>query len=440
MSVYPQLNRIAARPHLQGMHRPTSIARHAVVLLAILAAASPAAAQQWSRVTEVPATTFFFVWANGDTIATSGDSTVYVSTDGGGTWKGSATVAPGVIEVERVRVRNGRLYAGARGQGMFVSDDLGGTWANFNQGLVGGFANSQLVIIDLLVRGDSMFVATDGSGPWVRNLRAGTWGPFGNALAPAQATGMTLIAAGGSRLFAAGGFNGTVFFRDPGQPDWTLSPLFNDRFAPRLAALSALWTGSRWVVGSNIGVFLSPQAQSPWTFVDPGAGRPLVTVPLVMRGHDLFANFGAFSSTIAVSRDEGTSWQLLETLPVPVSGLAILGNTLYASRFDGLWRRTLDDVPIVSVPPPSPRLGFVIAGAQPVSDIVRFRFDLPEPERAVIDVFDLAGRHVVAPIDGVYAAGPNEVTWNVQPLPSGVYHARLRVGPRTETLRLVRVR
>ena len=33
-----------------------------------------------------------------------------------------------------------------------------------------------------------------------------------------------------------------VFFLDLGQPDWTLSLLFNDRFAPGLAGLTAIWT------------------------------------------------------------------------------------------------------------------------------------------------------------------------------------------------------
>jgi hypothetical protein len=312
----------------------------ALLWLAALGAASPAAAQ-WDRVTAVPNTTLFSVAVNGDTITAGADSVVYVSTNAGATWKGSAIVAEGLDSVERVRMRNGRLYAGTRRKGVFVSDNLGDSWSDFNQGLVGGFGNSQLVIVDMIIRGDSIFVATEGSGAWVRNLVAGTWNLFGNAFGPAQATNMTLIAAGGSRLFAAGGFNGTVFYRDPGDPDWTLSLLFNDRFAPGLAALSAIWTGTRWVVGANIGVFFSTLGQEPWTFSDPGAGRPLFTVPMAQHGHELFANFGAFVSTIMLSRDDGTSWEFLENLPVPVTGLAVLGETLYASRTDGLWRRSI---------------------------------------------------------------------------------------------------
>jgi hypothetical protein len=250
-------------------------------------------------------------------------------------------VAAGLESVERVRMRNGRLYAGTRRKGVFVSDNLGDSWTDFNQGLVGGIGNSQLVIVDMLIRGDSIYVATEGAGAWVRNLVAGSWNVYGNQFGPAQATNMTLIAAGGSRLFAAGGFNGTVFYRDPGDSDWTLSLLLNDRFAPGLAALSAIWTGTRWVVGANIGVFFSERGQEPWTFSDPGAGSPLFTVPLAQHGRDLFANFGAFTSQIAVSHDDGTTWELLETLPVPVTGLAVHGETLYASRTDGLWIRSI---------------------------------------------------------------------------------------------------
>jgi len=409
----------------------------ALTLLVMLTAASPAAAQ-WTRVDQVPGATLFTVWANGDTIAAGADSTVLISTDGGGTWKISATVTHDPLEVERVRVRNGRVYAGTRRKGVFVSDDLGATWSSFNQGLVGGFADSQLDVIDMMIRGDSLYLATEGGGAWVRNLVAGTWHLFGNIFAPEQSTNMTLIASGGSRLLAGGGFNGEMFFRDPGQPDWTPTLLFNDRFAAGLASLSAIWTGSRWVVGANIGIFLSAQGQSPWTFVDPGAGRPLFTVPLAMRGHDLFAAFSAGTATISLSRDEGSTWQTLETVSA-TSGLAVHANTLYASRIDGLWRRSLEDIPNVSVPPQARALRFAITGRQPVRDGVRFRFELPAPGLAQIEVFDLAGRHVASLAGEIYPAGASEIAWNAQALAPGVYHARLTAGPQTQALRFVRV-
>ena len=407
--------------------------RIGVLVMALAAIAQPASAQ-WTRIAQVPAAPLYSVSAKGDTILASGDSTVFVSTDAGVTWRGSSKVTTGGLQVQRAVMRNGRIYAGTRGKGVFVSADLGSSWSDFNQGLVGGFADSQLAIIDVLIRGDSIYVATEGSGAWVRNLKAGTWQVFGNVFEPAQAANMTFITAGGSRLLAGGGFNGTVYFRDPGQTDWPESLLFNDRLGPGIAAVSAIWTGSRWVVGSTGGVFVSAQGQSPWTFVDPGAGFPLFIVPLAMHGRDLLAGFG---SRIAVSHDDGSNWQLLESVPLLASGFAVLDNTLYASRLDGLWRRDLRD--LAAVPPPEARLSFAIAGAQLVRNVVRFRFDLPAPCHAAIDVFDLAGRHVSAVVAGFYEAGSNQATWNASALPSGVYYARLSAGPRTETVRFVRM-
>jgi hypothetical protein len=413
------------------------LATLALFAIASLADAPPAGAQ-WTRVDAIPSTTIFNVFVSGDTIAASADTAVYVSTDAGAAWKTSARVAPGVTDIERIRIHNGRLFAGARGQGVFVSDDLGETWSDFNQGLVGGFANSQLVVIDMMVVGDSLYVATDGAGVWVRNLTSGTWGPFGNAFEANEANNMTAIAAGNGRLFGAGGFNGTVFYRDPGQSDWTLSLLFNDRFAAGLAALTALWTGSHWVVGANNGVYVSAHGQEPWTFSNPGAGNPLFTVSFAQHGHDLFANFGAFASRICMSTDDGITWRTIETLPVPVPSLAILGDTLYAARTDGLWRRSIAGL---SEPPrPSSGLSFAIEGAQPVRDLTRFRFDLPEAGHAVVEVFDVAGRRSSKVLDAVMPAGPGEIDWRAGALASGVYLVRMRVGDRSEVRRLIRVR
>jgi hypothetical protein len=157
-----------------------------------------------------------------------------------------------------------------------------------------------------------------------------------------------------------------------------------------------------------------------------------------MRGHDLFANFGGFTSTISMSSDDGATWQTLETLRVPVPSIATRGDTLYAGRTDGLWRRSIANV---SGPPrPTSSLRFTMAGAQPVRDLPRFRFDLPEAERAVIEVFDVAGRRSAKVLDAVMAAGPHEVDWGANGLASGVYLVRLKAGARSGVLRFVRVR
>ena len=320
--------------------------RIAVAATALLAAASPAAAQ-WTPVSEVPVTIIYSVWVQDNTILATADSVVYISTDGGTTWKESVDVADGVTSVQAARARNGRLYAGTFGQGVFISDDLGDSWQAFNQGLSGGVLNTQRFIVELVVRGDSLYAATAGDGPWARNLTSGSWFHFSNVFEPNQASNMNDIAAGGSRLLGAAGANGTVFFRDTGQADWTLSWLDNTGIVPGLAALTAIWTGSRWVVGSNIGVFHSPAGQSPWTFSNVGLGT-LFSAAFALRGSDVFAAFGnGFDAIIEYSLDGGASWHVVETLPATfIFDLAIKDGTLYAARADGLWRRSIATVAV----------------------------------------------------------------------------------------------
>ena len=406
----------------------------------LLVIATPAAAQ-WTRVPELPASDIFTVWTSGDTIAAGADTAVYVSTNAGATWKRSAKLASGVSMIRAVLIHDGRLYAGTFGQGVFVSDDLGSTWSGFSQGLIGGIGNSVLTIMGLVRNGDSLYAATEGGGAWVRNLAAGTWSRFGDhTLQDFQATNMDAIAAGGSRLFATGGFNGTVFFRDPGQPDWTVSLLFNDQFAPGLAGLNALWTGHRWVVGSNIGMFQSATGQAPWTYTDLGLHN-LFFVGLAMRGTDLFASLGAGGgSLIALSRDDGVTWQGLDTLAsVGVYRLATRGNDLYAGRVDGLWRRSIATLSVPGDPVPI-RLRFAIAGSQPIGDEVRFRIELPAPQSIVIDFFDIAGRRAAASIRSARPAGSQEIAWDARALGPGVYLARLTAGGEQAVARLVRIR
>ena len=315
-----------------------------VATVLVLAAALPASAQ-WTPVPDVPATILYSVWANGDTMVATADSVVYVSTNGGLAWKGSATVAAGAYVVSAARLHNGRLYAGTFGQGAFVSDNLGDTWIGFNQGLVGGFQDSQLKIADLVMSGNELYAATGGDGAWRRDLAGGTWSRFGDIFEPSQAANVGSITVGGTRLLACAGTNGTVYFRDPGDSDWTESLLKNVVLSPGTGPFTAIFTGSRWVVGTNTGAYHSVQGQSPWTFVNVGLG-PQVNVVFAIRQPVVFASFGtSLFANIEYSLDDGASWQVLDTLPaVFVFGLATHDNTLYAARLDGLWQRSIATV------------------------------------------------------------------------------------------------
>jgi hypothetical protein len=405
---------------------------------------SQVAAADWTRVGQVSGTDVFNVWAKGDTITASTDDTVFVSVDRGATWIASTKVAPDVTGIEATKVHNGRLYAGTRGQGVFVSSDLGTTWQSFNQGLVGGFLNSQLVIMDLLLRGDDLYASTGGSGVWTRNLAgAGGWSHFGSALEPAQAGNQESMGASPSRLLAAGGGNGDVFFRDNGAPDWTESLLFNDRLAAGLAPLAAVWTGGSWLVGTNIGVFHSTTGQAPWTFFDFGV-HPTLFSSFALHGSVVFTSVGFGGGTgLASSIDDGTTWIEFDSQPgIFTYSIEAVGDTLYEGRVDGLWRRPIDPAPVAGVPavPAPASLRFAIAGANPIRDVARFQFELPEAANVRIDVFDVGGRRTPGGVEERLSAGSHELRWEARDLAPGVYVARLSAGGRSESVRFVRMR
>lgn len=418
--------------------------RSCALAVGLLASVSPAAAQ-WLPVDGVPAARIVEVFAQGDTIVAGADSLVYVSTDAGANWQESAKVVANARLIQSLLVRNGRLYAGTAGKGVFISDNLGASWQAYNQGLVGGLFDTQLDVSDLVVRGDSIYAGTFGAGVYVRGLvGATTWHHFGEEFEPNQASNVNQLALGGTRLLAAAGGNGSVLFREPGDPEWTISWLNNVGLSPGREARSAIWTGNGWVVGTVTGMFRSVLGQEPWTPSGPGLGA-LQHSAFAVRGSHLFAAFAAISNNVLVSviehsGDDGANLDVLEVLPgVFVFKMATVGNDLYAGRQDGLWRRS---TATVSVPEGGARhaLRFALAGAQPARDVVRFRFALPEPGAAAIEVFDLAGRRVAVPVHETLSAGAHEASWNARNLAPGVYEARLLAGGRGDVVRVIHVR
>jgi hypothetical protein len=387
-------------------------------------------------------TPLFSVWANGDTITAGADTAVYVSTNGGVSFTRSAKPVAGVAAIEAVRVRNGRVFAGTFGQGVHISDDLGTSWHAFNEGLVGGILNSQLDVVDFQLLGTNLIAGTAGAGVYARNLAGlGVWQPFGGAFEPNQASNVNSLAQGGTRLLACAGSNGMVFIRDPGDADWSPSNLDNIGIHAGWSAMSAIFTGTGWVVGTNNGVFHSVAGREPWTrVVDPSLGVINWTT-FAAAGHHVFEAFDNVNGAVVEeSDDDGATFQNPEGFAgVFIQGLAISGSNLYAARADGLWRRPIGSVstPIAGTPR---RLRFSLAGPQPFGDATRLRFVLPEAGSASIAVFDIQGREVGSRIKAWWSAGPHEIPLDARHLSPGVYSAVLTAAGTHDVLRLVHVR
>jgi len=93
-------------------------------------------------------------------------------------------------------------------------------------------------------------------------------------------------------------------------------------------------------------------------------------------------------------------------------------------------------------PGAGPRLA---VNPNPARDRITFAFDLVDPGRAVLDVFDVTGRRVARICDRTYSAGRQQIASSLtagagRPLESGVYFARLSTptGVSLERIRIVR--
>lgn len=417
---------------LRTPRRPFALLAAAFVLLA-----APAARAQWTRETGVKSDILYGVFARGDTVLAAGDTAVWVSTNRGGTWTASAPVGVVPASLNCAWFRDGRLWAGTTGQGVFSSDDLGASWQWRGDGLAGGLFDSHNTILGFTDRGDNLYAATGGAGVFVRPLRtAGPWQPTGTQLVDYQAGSVEGIASHDGRLLAVGGANGLVFHNDGGAP-WVETFLDNNGPLPSLAPYSVVWTGSAWLVGTDHGVFRSADGAQPWAFTGLALGN-VVDTRLAAGGGRAFAVVNrSGGGVLRWTRDNGATWSALETLPAWPSALAVQGDRLWASRFDGLWYR---NVSTLDVPLPVPQAGSLsVRGAHPVrGPHVLLGFRLASPATARLELFDTTGRRV-RQIDRELPAGGHEIAMDVRAVAPGVYHARLTTPDRVETLRLVRL-
>lgn len=77
------------------------------------------------------------------------------------------------------------------------------------------------------------------------------------------------------------------------------------------------------------------------------------------------------------------------------------------------------------------------ATPNPGSGAMVFSFSLPQRERAILRVFDVAGRLVATLADGTYAAGTHVVRVSTPGWAGGVYLYRLQAGGLSATRKLV---
>ena len=73
----------------------------------------------------------------------------------------------------------------------------------------------------------------------------------------------------------------------------------------------------------------------------------------------------------------------------------------------------------------------------PFNPTTTIAFSLSQPAEVTIAVYDMNGRQVAELFQGRKSAGSHSVTFDAAGLPSGIYIARLHLGERVESMRMV---
>jgi len=113
------------------------------------------------------------------------------------------------------------------------------------------------------------------------------------------------------------------------------------------------------------------------------------------------------------------------SLPAAALDIALLGDYILVADFSAL--QVLRFVPTAVEYGDEPRSEFSMMHTypNPFNSSSTISFELAEPSRVTLDVYNLLGQKMVTLFDGAQDAGPHKVVWNAEGVPSGTYIARL---------------
>ncbi len=236
---------------------------------------------------------------------------------------------------------------------------------------------------------------------------------------PAGAACYDLLYDHGNLYAAARGGGGDTLLKYDlgGNLQWSRMYAHTAIFATKPPRLAADTTGNVYVTSVNsvgradyVVLKYMPDGERAWEYLYPGYGE----------------NTGHEAADIAV--DAGGN--------VYVTGGTIGGGACPGS--DYLTLKLSQPPPTAGEPEASPS-GFALGPAypNPFAESTTISYQLPEPTRMRLAVYDVLGRAVAVLVDGVQMAGSHEAAFVAGGLPAGVYVYRLDAGAFRETRRMM---
>ena len=371
-----------------------------------------------------------------------------------------ATNARDIVE------KNGVLYAGAQGSGVYLSYNNGANWVQRNNGLTTNRATTVHAIAYLtpglfIATTDGIFMSTDDGLNWIaknNGLQIGPGAIYYFAYSLFEDEG----------ALYAGTFNAIYKSSNNGDTWVPIIPVathmdicaFNkyDNFimagtsaGNRPPIMSSTNNGSSWsnmsinggfptsafciysepgkiFVGTAIGAWLSTNSGVNWIRRDNGLGADPYVFSFAKVNTTLFA---ATNNWVYKSTNSGLNWKLDsmngQTFQ-DVNKLLVYGNRLYAGSTTGLYYRNIDEL-ITGIENPTGEIIRDYTLSQnypnPFNPVTKIEYQIPSQSNVLLKVYDFTGKEVQTLVNEIKSAGNYSLDSNASSLSSGVYFYKL---------------
>ena len=376
-------------------------------------------AQQWQKVTELPAILIPDISIQGDTIFAAGINKFYYSFDSGNSWDSTAVIDPELDYITDISITEERMYVATGNMGIWSSTNGGQNWQEDNSGLLGLGA---FHIAGFAVRGDSLYAGTYGAGVFVKKISTNSsWSAYNQGMPWGNIESLHNI---DGRLFAGAGANGTVSQQAYPGHSWTETP-FDTFDGLENFFLGVVRQGDVLLAAGTGKLYRSTDDGATWTSYNPGTGY-LGLARFAVNEQRVYVQLAKPTGLpfLLYTDDQGEHWHTFQPALTGSAGydIAVCNGWLYAARSNGLWRIALTTPvgePIAELP------GLGQNFPNPFSSTTTIPFTLQQQEKVEITVYDAAGVLVRTFWLGEQPVGIHQIGFDAADLPVGVYIYRI---------------
>lgn len=312
-----------------------------LVTFLLLTVIFPSFAQGWTKVPNLPETSFTALEVIDGIIFTASGNTLYYSNDNGTTWLETTITSEPVMATVFKKFGN-TLYVGMDGHGIYSIDfdNLSGSWAHDIDG--------NILVTSFVERDGLLYASTDGHGIYRCNVN-NSWSLFMNEL---FVHNFSKLIATPESLIATGGANG-VFYRYDFIGNKWVEDFYFSGISAGLRIWDAMLIGNALYVLSDKHIIRSDDNGNNWIYDQTGIVMTGKYFRIFAEGKDnLYTlSYNGRTAPIYLSKRKrnatlGSSWSNdPETLPSSYAySLREAGDNIYIAAEDGLYVKANTDL------------------------------------------------------------------------------------------------